>query len=277
MTLMAASVTMLYAAGSVVGPLPAATAACADFAFKGPFTVEYRLGSDGEYHEVLSFSADGPTVSGRARLLDTNTDRGGILPMPTITFEKFGAVNGAIKGRNIEFTIDWDNEPPGHKFTGTVDDNGFASGSFVNDPALDMELRVPDGTQWGRPASPHSPVNWHSTAPLVCAPPPPVQPPPNGPGRALVYPTPPDVDIDNVYGLEPGVMVTVKNPRTVDTHCKYEAVPRPPTLLQNSVHDFDMKAKGTANFKINGVPTGTTWDVTVGCPNQRPAVLVHVF
>jgi hypothetical protein len=171
-----------------------------------------------------------------------------------------GKATGSVSGDNIKFWVLWDDGAKGD-YRGTIDQNGIASGTTSGA---------------GQTA------NWRFNKPLGrCATPPPPDPPPPpppvGPPKKIIYTTPPGVDIDNVFGFDPGVVVTVTNPRTIDTHCKYEAVPRPPTALQNSVREFDMKAKGTANFKINGLPTGTTWDVTVSCPNQVPANLTHQF
>ncbi len=171
----------------------------------------------------------------------------------------WGKAVGSVTGESVHFSVLWNDGKKGD-YRGTVDQNGRVTGTTSGGGMTAF---------------------WHFDKPLVrCpAPPPaPATPPhPNGPVKALIYTTPPDVDIENVSGLDPGVVVTVKNPRGIDTHCKYEAVPRPPTLLQNSVHEFDIKAKDSTNFKIKGVPTGTTWDVTVSCHAQLPAVLTHQF
>jgi hypothetical protein len=47
--------------------------------------------------------------------------------------------------------------------------------------------------------------------------------------------------------------------------CTYKAVPQTPGLFP--AEEFYLEPGGTANLHFAGIPTGTTWDVTIHCPN----------
>ncbi len=59
--------------------------------------------------------------------------------------------------------------------------------------------------------------------------------------------------------------------------CTYKAVPQTFGLLPVS-HQFPLRPGGKAEFWLPGPPTGTTWDVSIHCPNgtdSAPQQLVY--
>lgn len=159
-----AAATAISAVGFLTAPAPAQAVPMLPLApastgctFGGDFALQQSNGAR------VSFSSTGPAASGRA--LATGTGAG----------QMHGNVSGSINGRQLDFTIRWDNGPRGH-YTGDVSEfDDFAHGTTVDEANPDLK------------------ATWDSTVPLVCIAPglgdTPIRDLPTGP--TLVNPPPP--------------------------------------------------------------------------------------
>jgi hypothetical protein len=163
-----------------------------------------------------------------------------------------GNPSGGITGRNVDFTIaNWDQGLWSDKqtwFTGSIDDNGRASGFYYVNT---------DG-----------PGGWHTTDTLVCVAAPAPAPAP-APMPKLPPPAEPPTDVVSVsWGdFKPGVGLPVQVINTSATlgRCTYDAT-APNSLLPPYHHDFVVSPVSVpAKWNIPGIPTGTQWHVVVSC------------
>ena len=181
-----AAATALTAAGFLGAPAPAQAGPmlplplappCGQFVFNGDFPVQQANGWQ------VFFTSTGPTsVGGRAVEVSSTNEK------------IIGTVSGGIQGRNIDFTIRWDNHPSQHYF-GAVNDAALVQGNSIDQSNGNM-------------------VGWHSTRPLDCSTPaaPPagtaITPVPKGPlnpfpapsGTAFDATVTSDVDVYDVPG-----------------------------------------------------------------------------
>ncbi|WP_319456209.1 MULTISPECIES: hypothetical protein [unclassified Mycobacterium] len=127
------------------GPMFPLAPACAQYGFDGKFSLRQDNGFR------VSFTSTGRAATGEVVATGDNGWR------------QLGYVTGGIKGRNVDFTTNWDRNSgtgPGH-YLGVVGDDGFVRGGTTLDQS---NVNV---------------ANWSSTLPLGCLdaplpPPPPV-------------------------------------------------------------------------------------------------------
>jgi hypothetical protein len=132
--------TAMCAVGFLTVPTPAQAVpmlplapACTAYQFNGDFVLDQSNGAH------VDFNSTGPVASGIAFVRGSS--------------EMVGDVSGGVQGRNLDFTIQWDEGPRGH-YTGTVGEDGLAFGRTVD--MNNLESRA----------------TWHSTSPLQCITPP---------------------------------------------------------------------------------------------------------
>ena len=161
-----ATATALSAAGLLVNPAPAQASpmfplapACKQYGFGGAFSLRQDNGFR------VSFSSTGPTARGSA----TAVGGSGATMRGTVT--------GGIQGRNVDFTIRFDQSTG--RYRGVVGDDGLVRGGKTIDEVYVDEL-------FAKTAA------WDSVSPLVCADAPP-PPPPSVPSPTSVPPTGPAV------------------------------------------------------------------------------------
>lgn len=134
-TLLAASATALSAIGLFTAPVALADESCT---VPGQYLNLFQ--PDGNYK--LFISANGSALGPR-----------GLAVVPGGAIGTYGNVRGGIQGRNVDFTITWDDNQGQAHFTGTVGDNGVAHGASSG-PSVPINL-------W-------NPGPWDSTDPLTC-------------------------------------------------------------------------------------------------------------
>jgi hypothetical protein len=237
--LVVAAATAMGTIGLVAGPAPA-QAACAQWGFDGKFVARHG-------NLFVHFVSEGANVVGRAN-----------------SAHEVGNVSGDIKGRNMNFTVQWDGGAKGI-YTGSVGDDGIARGS-----TYDERAQV------------HDVVNWHSEAPLRCldapAPPPVIAKVPRGGLPDVVEPEilklpggglPPleqknsaitlRYDPPTLVGITAWVGIT-NNAGKPPVGCEYKDGVTPP-------QSFSVNGSAEARIDIAGIPTGTTYTITVTCDN----------
>jgi hypothetical protein len=95
------------------------------------------------------------------------------------------------------------------------------------------------------------------------------QPPPPVVNEVPAVKAGPKLTVTPVTG---GLNVTVEDLTGEDADCTYTATPQPaknPWNLPPYQKQFHLKAKGTVSWRIDGLPTGATWDVAVNCGGTR--------
>lgn len=113
--LRAAGATVSLAISLLCAPtLAQAAPPCSQWGFAGRTNFNQSNGW------TLGFDSTGPQARGRASAVATNPD-GDLVAM-------YGTVSGAIDGYAVNLEVRWDNGPFG-KYEGSVDANGFASGT----------------------------------------------------------------------------------------------------------------------------------------------------
>ena len=144
-TLLVAAATAIGAVGlgliampvpALATPIPPQFTACDQFGFDGHF------GFQQSNSWSVNFTSYGPQASGSASAVIGLFGTG---PNPSLD----GTVAGGIQGRNVDFTITWNNGSMG-RYTGVVDDDWFVVGGTVDE------------------ANPSSKATFRSTTPLAC-------------------------------------------------------------------------------------------------------------
>jgi hypothetical protein len=197
-TLVAASA----AAISTIGLLTCPALAQAEPMFPlAPACDNYELGNSGALLQlnqsdgvVVQLPTSGPSLQ--------NAGPGRVMYLiPGRTEGTFGNAYGGIQGRNINFTVKWDQGPgAGHTntYTGRVGDDGFATGTTTSTDRATSNWR----STWGHNCVYKPPVQ----APPPPPPPPPLPPPgrPNDRDSDGLF----DADETDVYGTNPDIADT---------------------------------------------------------------------
>lgn len=182
-----AAATAICAVGFLTVPAPAQAVpmlplapACTAYQFNGDFVLDQSNGAH------VDFNSTGPVASGIAFVRGSS--------------EMVGDVRGGIQGRNVDFTIQWDEGPRGH-YTGTVGEDGLVFGRTVD--MNNLESRA----------------TWRSTSPLQCITPPAAPPPADPAPQQVPAPAPAAAVLGAVIngpatlqaGLSGTYVVTVSN------------------------------------------------------------------
>lgn len=164
---------------------------------------------------------------------------GAVAVIPGGEIGTYGNVSGGIQGRNIDFTITWDNNKGTAHFTGSVGDDGVAHGSATG-PSVPINL-------W-------NPGPWNSDGALTCE------------DQSKQGP---DVSWDPVPLGGLTVRITDRS-GSKTSQCTYRA--------DGYERGFELKAGKTTNLVIfPAIRKYAPWDVTVTCDNGTETRTSIVF
>jgi hypothetical protein len=256
-TLLAASLSVISALGLFIGPAPARAEndPCAQYQFgkDAPFAFIEDY-SDGFRYEVET----NHTFAGVTGDTDAIKYPWGI---PVFGQETTDNLKVYINGRQIHMTATWQPGGRDFRYDGDIEFGVVANGELSDDSR---------GYKFA----------WHLTSPLTCVA---NTEPPRRVGRDPEEPAPldfgPGVTFDRSQSLFGKLTMNVTNGVYRDAECSYHITPRPPSLLQPRSNDFHLWAAPTVTHVVldNAYPTGTTFDVVVGCAgkNETNEVLVY--
>jgi hypothetical protein len=159
----------------------------------------------------------------------------------------FGTATGGINGRNVDFTVNWVDNPsaplpadqnpgPAH-FSGVVGDDGILRGIGSGKP---------------RPINIWMPGSFVSSGPLTCAAP------------AAAAP-PKDAIVVDVEQSPTSVSVNVKNTSALAGKCTYDATPTNGLLMPPVHRDFNLNANDSTKLDFLAPPLGVTYHLVVRC------------
>jgi len=189
---------------------------------------------------------------------------------------------GVVKGTNtVDFTINFalaavpfggapPPAAPTNHYTGTIDQNGSASGSTVNNNGVSNGWTIGGGFKCiGRqpaPAPAPAPDNQGTSGP------PPVKCPdgstvpagqtcPNKPVTNAIT-----VSFDGTSNTT--FKMTVKNSSSLPASCNYEAVSLNPLVPSDTTRTFNVAPNGSDTESFDGLKTGSSYKVTMTCTDS---------